>query len=178
MKIANSEWKKRLTAGVLAIAMLCGIMPPAAMADDTTNLPAGEEDVLLIEETPNSENTNKEPTTALPQENAEEAEEAEDAEEAEEAEEAGEADGEQEPLLLMDDPAVDGEDLPATQEGEPTPQPIPTTPTLTLGQSGLAVSENNEITIRNPDELIKLSNVYPQDYYDKTILLSMTAGAI
>ena len=178
MKIANSEWKKRLTAGVLAIAMLCGIMPPAVMADDTTNLPAGEEDVLLIEETPDSENTNKEPTTALPQENAEEAEEAEDAEE---AEEAGEADGEQEPLLnspmlLMDDPAVDGEDLPATQEGEPTPQPIPTTPTLTLGQSGLTVSEKNEITIRKPDELIKLSNVFPEDYYNKTILLSMTEG--
>lgn len=178
MKIANSEWKKRLTAGVLAIAMLCGIMPPAVMADDTTNLPAGEEDVLLIEETPDSENTNKEPTTALPQENAEEAEEAEDAEE---AEEAGEADGEQEPLLnspmlLMDDPAVDGEDLPATQEGEPTPQPIPTTPTLTLENSGLTVSEKNEITIRKPDELIKLSNVFPEDYYNKTILLSMTEG--
>lgn len=178
MKIANSEWKKRLTAGVLAIAMLCGIMPPAVMADDTTNLPAGEEDVLLIEETPDSENTNKEPTTALPQENAEEAEEAEDAEE---AEEAGEADGEQEPLLnspmlLMDDPAVDGEDLPATQEGEPTPQPIPTTPTLTLENSGLTVSEKSEITIRKPDELIKLSNVLPKDYYNKTILLSMTEG--
>lgn len=175
MKITNAEWKKRLTAGLLAIAMLCGVMPPAVMAEDTENLLVEVTDEENVEEKQKNEKE-----TPSPEEDPGGGEE----ESEEGAEKKQEEEEEQEPLLnmpmlLTEDSEVDGEEQLAAQEGEPTAQTIPTTPTLELAKSGLEVSTDGEITtitVKNSDELIKLSNVLPNEYCDKTIQLSPTSG--
>lgn len=170
MKALNFEWKKRLIAGLLAIAMLSGMVPSAVMAEDVSEPMAPktvesdvEEDVLLEPE-PTEEST-AESTSETIVETKDET--------------TAESIVEEEEALLVEQPMMLLSDEEPQEEAE-TPllaanAAAPTEPSLNLAGAGF-LDTDSPLTINTVYQLIKLSNVYPGEYSNKTITLALTSG--
>lgn len=171
MKALNFEWKKRLIAGLLAIAMLSGMVPSAVMAEDVSEPMAPktvesdvEEDVLLEPE-PTEEST-AESTSETIVETKDET--------------TAESIVEEEEALLVEQPMMLLSDEEPQEEAE-TPllaanAAAPTEPSLNLAGAGF-LDTDSPLIINTVDQLIKLSNVIPSEYSNKTITLALQVGA-
>ncbi|MCI6228032.1 MAG: hypothetical protein MR636_04800 [Clostridiales bacterium] len=171
MKALNFEWKKRLIAGLLAIAMLSGMVPSAVMAEDVSEPMAPktvesdvEEDVLLEPE-PTEEST-AESTSETIVETKDET--------------TAESIVEEEEALLVEQPMMLLSDEEPQEEAE-TPllaanAAAPTEPSLNLAEAGF-LDTDSPLIINTVDQLIKLSNVIPSEYSNKTITLALQVGA-
>lgn len=173
MRTLNSEWNKRLIAGLLAIAMLSSIMPPVVMAEDTTE--QNDDTELLLEvDALDADATMKTTgeTTEATEETTEATEETTEATTGATTSDSSVVEVESllsMPMMLLSEgeTVTDGETQPVTVDTQAT------VPTLSLKDAGLS-SDNQGVVVNSVDALILLSNVYPSEYQNQTITLSLT----